>query len=341
MLIEAQMPCDDQARHVDVLCFSTLDADKVVLPVDLHTDESDSHSAVQPVALGAEDDDSNSSEEQDMLNENTDLEDPCVDHLETDNTEQSAAPHGSKNDAHNADGSAAELEEDLNISALEATTSAHDDWLHRGTFLWAMDFHTYIRFTLRKPRPQVHKVSDVDRIEHCFLFDAHYALAASHWQQMITEGHAKLVVMEALRCPLPVLNNGEDNAVFKSLIGTLIKCPGPGHCADPLVCKAGFFQVTIPKSSIQTHTNELPDWIDHEHLTPYPCPLRISSKTHADNVPSTFSCRLHWKARRAEIELLAKQAASLSHDAKRIPVLADTDLLRGFQIRRTPRPADA
>ena len=28
----------------------------------------------------------------------------------------------------------------LNITAFEATTSAHDDWLHRGPFLFEMDF---------------------------------------------------------------------------------------------------------------------------------------------------------------------------------------------------------
>ena len=197
-----------------------------------------------------------------------------------------------------------------------------------------------MRFTVRKSRPKHHKVSGVDRAEHCFLFDSHYALAASHWQQLVTEGHAKLVVMEALKCPLPSLNNGEDNAVFKSLIGTLIKCPGPGHCADPLFCKAGFFQVTVPDSINQTPASELPDWIDHERFTPYPCPLRISRRTHADNVPSTLSCRLQWKARRAEIEVLAKQATDLSHDAKRIPVLADTTLVRGFQSGSAAQPAD-
>ena len=56
-------------------------------------------------------------------------------------------------------------------------------------------------------------------------------------------------------------------------------------------------------------------------------------------VPATFSCRLQWKARRAEIELLAKQAADLSHDAKRIPVLADTTLVRGFQSGSAAQPA--
>ena len=151
--------------------------------------------------------------------------------------------------------------------------------------------------------------------------------------------------MEALRCPLPNVNNGEDNALFKSLIGTLLKCPGPGHCADPLICKAGFFQVTVPESSTQTHESELPGWISwlkcpqRNRFVSQRCPLRISRKTHADNVASTFSCRLQWKARRAEIEYLAKGAAKLSDDAKRIPVLADTTLLRAFHGGSTVQPA--
>ena len=181
----------------------------------------------------------------------------------------------------------------------------------------------------------------VDRAEHCFLFDEHYALAKSHWQQLVTEGHSKLVVMEALKCPLPHLNNGEDNAVFKSLIGTLIKCPGPGRCADPLFCKAGFFQVTVPESSKQTEESELPNWIDHEAFTSRPCPLRIHRSTHADNMASKFSCRLQWKARRAEIEVLASEAERSSNRAKRIPVLADITLLRGFSGGAEQHPETA
>ena len=200
------------------------------------------------------------------------------------------------------------------------------------------DFHTYIRFTFRKPRRKETKICDADRVEHVFLFEAHYALAASHWQQLVTDGVARLVVMEALKCPAPSLNNGEDNAVFKSLVGSLIKCPGPGHCADPLLCKAGFFQVTVPESSTQTPASDLPDWIDHESFTRRRCPLRIARRTHADNMPSTFSCRLQWKARRAEIEVLATQAANLSDQAMRIPVLADTTLVRTFHSTSAARP---
>ncbi|MED5469906.1 MAG: hypothetical protein VX542_06520, partial [Cyanobacteriota bacterium] len=317
MLIEAHTACDEQARHVDVLCFTKSDTGRAEVPVDRHGEESGTDNALQPVALQSdaennEDDvQSNASEGDNILNDSDASNASIVDDAEFSSAAQSAEVYGMEVDTESAvrpgeseviaetsntdaqqasenidDGAKAEpLEEELIVPALEATASVHDDWLHRGPFLVDMDFHTYIRFTVRQPRPKDFKVSDADRAEHIILFDSHYALAASHWQQLVTEGHAKLVVMEALKCPLPSLNNGEDNAVFKSLLGTLIKCPGPGHCADPLFCKAGFFQVTVPESSAQTPASELPDWIDHDSLTPYQCPLRISRRTHADNVP--------------------------------------------------------
>ena len=252
MLIEPQVPYDAQARNVDILCFTASEADRAVLPVDHPADTSD----IELAPLGADDETdendvhSNASEKNNILQDSRTLEDAHANLLEPPSHAQPSESHGAQVDTNSAvlpvqsksivtindenqqhvskpldDGGNVEaLEDDLNITALEATTSAHDDWLHRGDFLWQMDFHTYIRFTVRKPRPKDHKVTDTDRAEHCFLFDSHYALAASHWQQLVTDGHAKLVVMEALKCPMPNVNNGEDNAVFKSLIGTLLKC---------------------------------------------------------------------------------------------------------------------
>ena len=113
-----------------------------------------------------------------------------------------AQPHSDPNDqacneaqiseAADAGDQAKPSEEGLDITALEVTTSAHDDWLHRGPFLFDLDFHTYIRYTLRKPRPKDLRITDADRVEHVFLFDSHYALAASHWQRLGTHGQATL-----------------------------------------------------------------------------------------------------------------------------------------------------
>ena len=70
-------------------------------------------------------------------------------------------------------------------------------------------------------------------------------------------------------------------------------------------------------------------------------PTAHLKKTHANNVPSTFTCRLQWKARRAEIEVLAKQAVDLSNDAKRMPVLADITLLRTLGNGSAARPGQS
>ena len=109
------------------------------------------------------------------------------------------------------------------------------------------------------------------------------------------DGQCKNVVLEALKCPSPDLNNGEDNAAFKSLVGTLLTCPGRGYCNDPLVCRDCLFQCKYPKT---------------------------------DDEAAVFTARHQWKARRAEIEVLAKQADTACDAERGIPVLADVTMLR-------------
>ncbi|MEC7710556.1 MAG: hypothetical protein VX902_07260 [Planctomycetota bacterium] len=255
MLLQAPLLSDDQTRPVDVLAFTATNVDAAAGPPELQADaRSDANHIVGalPDVLqdsGPEDDDENSYEDTDW-HSNSEPEDP-IPETESGSAEQPATADGEPSSAaqivNQSDHDADTIQESsfensdteaYEISALEATTSAHDDWLHRGPFLFDMDFHTYMRFTVRRPRPKNVKVMDSDRVEHVFQFDAHYALAASHWQELQTDGRKKLVMMEALRCPPSSLNNGEDNAVFKSLIGTLIKCPGPGQCANLLFWKS-------------------------------------------------------------------------------------------------------
>ena len=176
VVIEAQMPCDAQARHVDVFCFTEADTDRAVQPVVHAADATDTDRAVQPVTVETHaknnDDDvrSNSSEEGNILDDSGAPEDAHADRLETHSVAQPSESHGIEIDTDHAappvqsqsiadiknedeqqaskhldDGGNAEaFEEDQHITALETTTSAHDDWLHRGKFLWHMDFHTYI-----------------------------------------------------------------------------------------------------------------------------------------------------------------------------------------------------
>lgn len=191
------------------------------------------------------------------------------------------------------------VEQTVNISALNHTTSAHDDWLHRGPFLYDLDFHTYVEYVHREPRAKRAQAKDSERHQDIFLFDAHYSLAESYVQTLDTQGQCKVVVLEALKCPSPAANAGEDNAVFKSLIGSLLRCPGQGHCSDPLLCSPCFFQVSRPSTT---------------------------------SVAPIFNCRSQWKARRAEIETVANKAEIALDQAKRISVIADCTMLRTFRI---------
>ena len=162
-----------------------------------------------------------------------------------------------------------DLTNTIEITTLTYTTNVYDDWLHRGPFLADLDLHTYVAYVLRSPRPVNTRLADTQRIEHVFAFDDHYELAKSHWQQLKTQGSNTLPMLEALRCPPPDMNNGEDNAMYKTLMGTLLACPGHSRCNDPLLYRPAFFP----------HMN-----------------------------PATSNCRQQWKARRAEIELLAERA---------------------------------
>ena len=130
------------------------------------------------------------------------------------------------------------------------------------------------------------------------FFESLYVLAESFVQELDVQGQCKVVVLEALKCPSPDMNNGEDNAAFKSVLGTLLTCPGRGQCNNPLVARPAFFQCVYPKS---------------------------------DDEASVFTCRHQWKARRAEIEVLARRAEAASETAKQIPVLANVTLLRSHR----------
>ena len=65
------------------------------------------------------------------------------------------------------------------------------------------------------------------------FFESLYVLAESFVQELDVQGQCKVVVLEALKCPSPDMNNGEDNAAFKSVLGTLLTCPGRGLCSNP------------------------------------------------------------------------------------------------------------
>jgi len=279
MLLEAPVLShdneDDAGRSVDVLCFTA-----VTLP----------SSAAQPAPNAAAQSAAAAASSPRPPSE------PSVCDEESAVSEVEAAPLDDESHVaatQHAEPPAGPEREDLmvtvDITTLTNTTSVYDDWLHRGPFLADLDLHTYVAHVYRCPRPTKARVADAQRVEHVFAFDDHYELAQTHWQQLQTHGHGALPMLEALRCPPPDMNSGEDNAVYKTLVGTLLVCPGPRRCNDPLLYRPAFFP---------------------------------------PGKPAACNCRQQWKARRAEIEVRAAIAEDKCNAAKRIAVIADTTLCR-------------
>ena len=278
ILLDAPDLSRDDARAVDVLAF---------------TAAASSTSAAQPAVAAPSSPGSQNSAEQPVAQEPDMDEDEVAEGETTPEATDDEAGLPAQHPEPPPVGEAGEKQDNLTdtieIGTLTNTTSVYDDWLHRGPFLADFDLHTYVAYVLRSPRPIKARVADTQRVQHVFAFDDHYELAKSHWQQLKTQAQHTLPMLEALRCPPPDMNNGEDNAMYKTLVGTLLACPGKSRCNDPLLFRPAFFPPTDP---------------------------------------TTFNCRQQWKARRAEIELLAIRAEEKSNAAKRIPVLADTTLCR-------------
>ena len=246
IVLEAPDLSHDDARDVDMLCFvaapsSSNAAQLLVSDPDLGGEEA--------VAADSE-------------------VDPL--HDDTLTPAQHPEPLGDPDQRDTSASEVEDLEDTITITTLTNTTSLHDDWLHRGPFLVDLDLHTYVAHVIRSPRPVKARLDDVQRIEHVFAFDDHYELAKSHWQELKTNGRCVLPMLEALRCPPPDLNKGEDNAVYKTLLGTLVACQGKSRCNDPLLYRPAFF----PPAAV------------------------------LNNLQAAFSCRQQWKARRAEIDVL-------------------------------------
>ena len=71
-----------------------------------------------------------------------------------------------------------------------------------------------------------------------FAVDPHYKLAAGYMQLLLPANHRKLARFIMAKCERENVNEGEENAQFKAMHFTLLRCPGPGSCADPLMCAA-------------------------------------------------------------------------------------------------------
>ena len=173
------------------------------------------------------------------------------------------------------------------MKTLRATTSAHDDWLRRGLYLHDIAFHTYTEYVDRVRLPR-RALADTQ----LFPFEPHYALSRSYGQRIRTP--ACIPALEALKFVPPEERTREENALYKLLVGSLVRCTCPESCCDPLLFKS-----------------------------------RLTRSGSAAK-PGSWSWRLTWKARRAELEVLARRGECKTDNARRVPCILDTTMLRGL-----------
>ena len=123
------------------------------------------------------------------------------------------------------------LDADLvQMKTLRTTTSPRNDWLHRGSYLHDLSYHTYTEYIDRVRLPQQAPLE-----EQIFRFESHYVLSRSYGQRIKTP--ARTPVLEALKFVPPGGSTKEDNALYKLLVGSPLRCVCAERCSDPLPFK--------------------------------------------------------------------------------------------------------
>ena len=105
-------------------------------------------------------------------------------------------------------------------------------------------------------------------------------------QLLLPANHRKIARFIMAKCERENVNEGEENAQFKAMHCTLLRCPGPGSCADPLMCAAALFP----------------------------------------NAKGEYRFMLAWRARESEIQMLARRGHEKKQKARRFETLHDTTL---------------
>ena len=154
-----------------------------------------------------------------------------------------------------------------------------------------MDLQTYAEYIERRRKP----IRGDDRAkvlrERIFAFDPHYKLAAGYMQVLLPAIRRKIARFNMARCERENVNDVEENAQFKAMHCTLIRCPGLGSCADPLMCATALFP----------------------------------------NAKGEYRFWPAWRARESEIKILAKRGHEKKQKARRFESLHDTTLCKVLQ----------
>ncbi len=151
---------------------------------------------------------------------------------------------------------------------------------------------------MRVQRLQKPSSPDAD-YSQIFFFDKHYALSSLYCQQIRYATTTAIPRLVGAVCPPEEEEDGEPHAAHKLMLFCRARCPGPEHCADPLI----FRSLLLPSDS--------PDDDKAVREKPHfgPC----------------------WRACRSEMEGKAAHAAAKEKRAEKIAVLADTTLMKDWK----------
>ena len=112
--------------------------------------------------------------------------------------------------------------------------------------------------------------------DQLFEFEEHYALSRFYCQTITTP--ARVPVLEALKFVAPGSSKNEENELYKHLVASLTRCTCTDGCADPMLMKPFLLPIGSAEKSVR------------------------------------WSFRLSWKARRAELEVLARRGEKKSKE---------------------------
>ena len=163
-----------------------------------------------------------------------------------------------------------------------------------------MDLQTYAEYIERRPKPIRGQLANRGR-DRLFAFDGHYRLAQNYMQLLVPASRRKIARFNMTRCEKENVNEGEENAQFKAMHCALVRCSGPGSCADPLMCAGTLFP----------------------------------------NAMGEYRFATAWRARESEIKVLAMRGFAKKLQARRFEGIHDTTLCKVLQSTVEPRPEQA
>ena len=104
-----------------------------------------------------------------------------------------------------------------------------------------MDLQTYAGYIERRRTPI--RGDDCAKVlrDRIFAVYPHYELAAGYMQLLLPATGRKIARFNLARCERENINEGAENVQFKAMHCTLLRCPGAGSRADPLICEAALF----------------------------------------------------------------------------------------------------